>query len=46
MKKEYMIKAMRHIRGDGNCYYRSVYFEYFEMVIMTGESSLKALIEL
>ena len=33
LKKDYNIIAVRNVRGDGNCYYRSVYYAYFELII-------------
>ncbi len=40
------MQSLRRIRGDGNCYYRAVYYGYFELVIKKGEGALKALLDL
>ncbi len=43
---KYGIKTVRRIRGDGNCYYRAVYYAYFELIINKGKPYLRELIEL
>lgn len=46
LQDKYKINFLRRIRGDGNCYYRSVYFGYFEMIISQGFDTLHSLNEL
>ncbi len=46
LRDEHMIEKWRKIRGDGSCYYRSVAYGYFELVIARGKDALKALIGL
>jgi len=31
---------VRTVRGDGNCYYRSLFYSYLEMIICMGETAL------
>ena len=46
LKNKYEIKAIRKIRGDGNCYFRAVYYGYFEIVINKGIEAIEALLDL
>ena len=44
LKDVYGINTIRRIRGDGNCYYRSFYYGYFELLIK--KNKLDALLNL
>ena len=46
LKNEYKIKAIRKIREDGNCYFRAVYYGYFELIIKKGIETIEALLDL
>ncbi len=37
LREQHGVKVIRRIRGDGNCYYRAVYFGYFELLIRKGK---------
>lgn len=37
---------LRNVRGDGNCYYRSVGYGYFELVIKKGPEYIRDLMQL
>eukprot|EP01022_Parablepharisma_sp_SALTPOND_P016498 TRINITY_DN242_c0_g1_i1.p3 TRINITY_DN242_c0_g1~~TRINITY_DN242_c0_g1_i1.p3 ORF type:complete len:470 (+),score=50.49 TRINITY_DN242_c0_g1_i1:5385-6794(+) len=41
---KYQIQTIRRVRGDGNCYYRAVYYAYIELVI--SKDCIKNLISL
>ncbi len=44
LKKVY--KAFRRVRGDGDCYYRSVMYSYVEFLILQGEEAVRSFIAL
>ena len=37
---------IRHCVGDGNCYYRAVYYAYLETLISKGEKVMNIFIEM
>ena len=45
LKKNCNIFYIRRIRGDGNCYYRSVGYAYFELVIKSGIKHVECLLK-
>ena len=46
LKKKHKITGIRRIYGDGNCFYRAVYYGYFEMVINKGKKAIEAIIDM
>jgi len=43
LKNVHEITGIRRIYGDGNCFYRAVYYAYFEMVIKKGKKAIEAI---